>query len=84
MASEEPVPLCKYVLQRWAENKSGIFFGSLVAGLFLDYLMEDSEECEVPLYPTLFLAIGMLHYVIRGISALLVYFKKVHPVCTAL
>jgi hypothetical protein len=40
MAADEPVPLCKYVLQRWAENKSGIFFGSLVAGLFLDYLME--------------------------------------------
>ncbi len=42
--------------------------------------MEDSEECEVPLYATLFLVIGMLHYVIRGVSALLIYFKKVHTV----
>jgi len=77
MAAETPPSAWKFFIRRIGKNSAGIFFGNLVAGLFLDYLLEDGDKCDVSLYSDIFLTIGFSHYLMLILNALLTYAERV-------
>jgi len=77
MATAEKMTFFQFLRQQAAVNESGIFFGNLVASLFIDFLLEDTDRCDVKLYTDIFFTIGMSHYFVLLTNAMLAYAERV-------
>ncbi len=82
-AEDDHISLPRYCFQQLRNSQNSIFFSSLAAGLFLDYLQDGEANCSVFSYANFLFAIGVSHYVIVGLGALLLYAAKLRAVYTA-
>ncbi|XP_023346123.1 uncharacterized protein LOC111715101 [Eurytemora carolleeae] len=59
-----------FIFKEYMNCHGSIYMGDLVAGLFLSYVLNSVEDCDIAWFPQLFFYIGLSHYFINTIGVM--------------